>query len=498
MNRALVLFEARRLLRHPVPWAAAALALAVVAVRNAAWLPDLTMTAIDTVAGSSLVAAAMLVVAHLAASRDRRHGLPERLAAMPAREVARTRAVVLAAPAVGGLVATVMIFPYLLVVSASDTAAGRLDPYEAFGGVALAMLAASAGAALGRWTPWPVAPPVAIFLVAFALLGDPRGEYGGWFLPVVPAHDVSWGDRPTGWHLVYLLAAAVFCAAVALLRHGPRPARTVVALAALLVAVPAGASATASAPAPGTASRAAPGPAGPAGPADQGGQGGQGGQVCERHDGVSYCAYPAYRPWIGAWARAVRPIVSAVPRRALERIPVIRQGPAHSSALDGPNTPRTWTVWSTDPGQHGTVLAGRVAAAVTGLDATGPEGRCGGLGRARTVVALWLAGRAGPLLEAPGPDDWRGVPSGGPAPAWQLRVRMGDDGRELWFPGQLGVRYGAAEVGYARRLLGRPDADRRVRAGWDVLTAPGTTIEQALPLLGLRPEFPSGKDVPCP
>ncbi|MGC5014267.1 hypothetical protein ACLQ2R_26180 [Streptosporangium sp. DT93] len=483
MNRALVLFEARRLLRHPIPWTAAASALAVVVAGNASWLPDLTTTAIDTVAGSALVAAAMLVVAHLAASRDRRHGLPERLAAMPVREAVRTRAVVLAAPAVGGLVAAAMIFPYLLTVSASGTAAGRLDLYEAFGGVALAMLAASAGAALGRWTPWPVAPPVAIFLVAFALVGDPRGEYGGWFLPVVSAHDVSWGDRPTGWHLVYLLAAAVLCAAVALLRHGARPARTVVALAALLVAVPAGASATASAPAPGTASRAAADPSG---------------QVCERHDGVSYCAYPGYRPWIGVWARAVRPIVTAVPRRALERIPVIRQGQAHDSSLDDPATPRTWTVWSTDPGRHGTLLAGRVAAAVTGLDVTGSEGGCGDLGRARTVVALWLAGRAGPLLEAPGPDDWRGAPSEEVAPAWQLRVRMGGNGHELRLPGQLGVRYGAAEVGYARRLLELPDADRRVRAGWDVLVAPGTTIEQALPLLGLRPEFPAGKDVPCP
>ncbi|GAA3012623.1 hypothetical protein GCM10017559_39530 [Streptosporangium longisporum] len=195
MNGALVLFEARRLARHPAPWAAAALALASVAVRSGAWLPDLTVVAIDTVTGSALVAAAVLVVAHLAASRDRRHGLPETLAAMPAREAARTRAVVLAAPAAGGLVTATMIFPYLLVVSASDTAAGRLDPYEALGGVALTMLAASAGAALGRWTPWPVAPPVAIFLVAFTVLGDPRGEYGGWFLPVISGHDVSWGGQ---------------------------------------------------------------------------------------------------------------------------------------------------------------------------------------------------------------------------------------------------------------------------------------------------------------
>ncbi|GAA3012614.1 hypothetical protein GCM10017559_39520 [Streptosporangium longisporum] len=182
-----------------------------------------------------------------------------------------------------------------------------------------------------------------------------------------------------------------------------------------------------------------------------------------------------------------------VPRRARERIPVIRQVPAGGPASDDPGTPRTWTVWSTDPGRHRALLAGRVAATVTGL-----EHGCAGPGRARTVVALWLAGRAGPLLEAPGPDDWRRGHSEEASPAWQLRVPMGGDGRELRLPGQLGVRYGAAEVGYARRLLERPDAVRRVRAGWDVLTAPETTVEQALPLLGLRSEFPADEDVPCP
>ncbi|MEU1725792.1 hypothetical protein [Nonomuraea sp. NPDC005692] len=61
------------------------------------------------------------------------------------------------------------------------------------------------------------------------------------------------------------------------------------------------------------------------------------------------------------------------------------------------------------------------------------------------------------------------------------------------------IRYGAAELGYARRLLTTPDARQRIWTHWRTLVKPGTTVEQALPLLGLRPEFPADpvKGQPC-
>ncbi|SPL90047.1 putative ABC transport system transmembrane protein [[Actinomadura] parvosata subsp. kistnae] len=69
---------------------------------------------------------------------------------------------------------------------------------------------------------------------------------------------------------------------------------------------------------------------------------------------------------------------------------------------------------------------------------------------------------------------------------------------ELFLAGQIsGLKYGAAEVGYARRLLERPDSVDRVRAHWDRLTASNTTIDQALPLLGLNSEFPATKLEGC-
>ncbi|MEV4108673.1 hypothetical protein [Nonomuraea sp. NPDC049695] len=466
MTGSLALFEARRLLRSPVLWGAAVLALAAAVAGSSSWLPDMTMVTIGSVTASTIVGAAVLISANLAAGRDRRHGLPETLGALPGRAVTRTRAVVLAAPAVGALVAVVMLAAHLGYVWATGPVAGRIDVYEALGGVALATLAAGIGAALARWTPWLVMPPLLICLLAFAVAVNPRGEYAGGFLPLVLNHSPEWGPRPSGQHLAYLVAVGVVLAAAALLRHGLRPVRTVVLPAALAVAVTTGMAATASAR------------SGAKLPA----------QVCRTYEGVSYCVYPDYAAWIPVWGKALHPLLSAVPERVRARIPAIRQRVFGHGAIADMDEPTTWTVWSTDPALHQALLVGQVAGVVTGLAGCGA-------GRAQTMVALWLVGRAGPLLDAPPPQAWR--PSGAALPEGMREVPMGANG-SLVMPGQLhGARYGAAEVGYARRLLERPDAAERVRAHWDTLTAPGTTIKQALPLLGLREEF-QVKEEPCP
>ncbi|GAA4587188.1 ABC transporter [Planotetraspora phitsanulokensis] len=468
MNLSLVRFEARRLLRHPILWGATLAALALSFAWDGPWLPDMTMVTIDTVTASTLIGAAVLVIANLATGRDRRHDLPETLAALPTRAAPRTRAIVLAAPFAGGLAAAVMISAHLLVVSSSDTAAGRFDPYEALGGVGLVALAASAGAALARWTPSLILPPVLIVAVAFDMVGNPWAEYGGWLLPVIPGHSPDWGPRPSAPHLLYLVAAAVLLGAAALLRHGPRFTRVAVAVVATAVTAAAGSVTTAGAPVipwRGTAS--------PPHPPRQ---------VCEDSAGVTFCAYPDYTPWIPVWSEAIRPLVTAVPARALDRLPPIRQRSFNSYLPSGAGDgkPATWTTWSTDPAQHRALLVGQVAARLAGLG----EG-CDGRGLARTVVALWLTGRAGPLLDAPDPALWQRGPGNGLTNGL-IEVPMGDNAGGLSVPGQLGgLRYGSAEVGYARRLLERDDAAGLITENWDVLTAPGTTVEQALPLLGL-------------
>lgn len=68
-----------------------------------------------------------------------------------------------------------------------------------------------------------------------------------------------------------------------------------------------------------------------------------------------------------------------------------------------------------------------------------------------------------------------------------------DDHGRRWL-----VNWGAAEVAYAKALLAVPDARERVHAAWDKLVNPATTIDQALPLLGLKHtlDAPQGAD-PC-
>ncbi|MFI0263106.1 hypothetical protein ACH4OW_29240 [Streptomyces sp. NPDC017056] len=122
-------------------------------------------------------------------------------------------------------------------------------------------------------------------------------------------------------------------------------------------------------------------------------------------------------------------------------------------------------------------LAAQMAAAATGFPwgtrhGAGPAG-CDASGQARTVVALWLIGQT---------EE--------PLPATSTRMSVRTDGgdlsdREVPTSDLGAVRYGQAELAYARRLMARPEARERVRANWSALTDPATTVDQALPLLRL-------------
>ncbi|MFC4530544.1 hypothetical protein [Sphaerisporangium dianthi] len=59
-----------------------------------------------------------------------------------------------------------------------------------------------------------------VVLWGFGTFADSRGEYGGWFWPVIAGHELEWGPRPSGTHLLYLAALVVLLGALALLRHG--------------------------------------------------------------------------------------------------------------------------------------------------------------------------------------------------------------------------------------------------------------------------------------
>jgi hypothetical protein len=469
---ALLRFEAGRLLRSRALWGAVLAVLALRTFYTWEYLPNLTMEPVTTAGTALLIAAVVLVSANLAVTRDRRGGLAETLGAVPGGADVRTWSVGVATTAVGAAVTGLVVGAHLLVRSFMGPVGGRFDPYEVLGAAAVTALAAVLGVALGRWLPWLITGPVAVFVLALVTMVNMVGEFGGWYWLGIFQHGPEWGDRPSGPHLIYLVAVTAAVGAAAMLKYGPRPARVVAAVAALAVAVPSGA-AQADAPVlPWTVPKAE--RAAAANPL--------GARVCERRGAVTYCAYAGYTDWIPLWEKVMRPVVAAVPPAAAGRIPVVAQDTVTFDDLSArsPAAVRTWLVWPREgtAAPHRVYLAGTAAATIVGLRTDGTRDGwrtdpCDARGQARAVIALWLAGQSGPLL-APGSHLlWIG------------------EGRTASISSQLGgFEVGAAERGYAQRLLDQPGARERVWAEWDTLVSPETTVAQALPLLGLRREFP--------
>ncbi|WP_433425315.1 hypothetical protein ACQP1V_20400 [Microtetraspora malaysiensis] len=491
MTRALFLAEVRRLARSPIPWAAAALCLGLRLAATWELLPDMSVEPVGTSGALLLLAAAMMLSAHLAISRDVRGGMGETLAAVPGRAVRRTAAALAASVTVGTGLASAVMAAYLLARQAMGPVAGVFDPFEAIGGVLAVPFAAALGALLGRWAPRPVAVPLAVFLIgAFTWLNGQQSGYGGWFLPVVLFHRPDWPPRPSAEHVVYLVAAVALFAALALLRHGRTWPRLAAAGAAAAVTVTTGTAATAAAPGAEMNTAQLKGPE--ASFALMGAQVrerffGPGARRCEKHGPVTYCAYRDYAAWIPEWVSAVDPVMRALPPAERGRFPMVGQLTDSWWHVDGDEEPSvakfTFMVWGRAGAEdaYRAVLASGIVRSVTGLlpqERTGCDAR----GQSRAVVALWLLGQAVP-----------------PAPPRDRQVQIGSSVFAEERSPLGAIRYGTAELGYARRLLAAPDAKQRIWAHWDTLVKPGTTVEQALPLLGLRPEFAAEPPVgqPC-
>lgn len=453
MTPELVSVEIRRLLRHPVLWCAAGMTLALmfwVNVRQPT-LPNLGFEQILAATGAFVVALAMTVVANLATLRDQRNGMPETLAALPGGPSTRTRALALSVASTAAVLAILVIVPYLLVRAACGPVAGRFDVVAVLASVTAVALLAVLGVVLGRWLPSLIAAPA--FLLVFVVLSMQR-EIDLWFLPVttILAGDVL--EWRSSLRLLYLLAAIVLAMAVGLLRHGVTLRRAVAALAALAVMAPL------LWLAPTSARSAIEG-----GAAED--------LACLERAGVTYCHQPGFASWVPLWAAAVEPVAAALPERARDRLPTVRQyhstvqpygEPQHRDGQVG----EEWGRGALEL-EYRTMLAGRVAAESVGLAGAGAraaEGAtCDGGGQARTVVALWLAGHAAAVPPAAQRD-----PLGA--------THLGE------------VVYGERDERLARQLLTRADARARIGEHWDALVDPGTTVDEALIWLGLEPGHP--------
>ena len=459
---SLALKEARLLWGMSTLWLGVVLAVALCTAWG--WTTEPRWDAFTANSGmASLVLAGFLVlIGHLAASRDHRHGATESARTLPASRRRRTVALLALIPAAGAAAALAVGAELLLLIPSWP--AGAFEPWLLAAAVVIPMLGAAIGVGVGSWLPSTPAGPLTLFgcaavLALLPVLG-PSADSLPWVLfPVVIEENVAPEmPRPTGWHLIYLVALLAAVVAVALLRHWRLVASIAVVLALVAAAV---------------AVRRQQAERLPSGPETLAAYLGESAQHCELRGSVTYCPLHGYGRWIPRWQDAVEPVVRALPPEVTD-LPPVRQGngPATSVVVD-----QHWGRhgrWARDsrvdlsaqyirvllrmpeqlagiPGRPGGVPETNRAVLPKGSMelSTGP--RCSGAGQLRTVMALWLLAQSD---------------TGGRA--------LLDDREKLRF-GR--VDFGEAEIDAARRLLDAPRG--RVEA---LLTEKWTEVRSAAPI----------------
>ncbi|GAA4940096.1 ABC transporter permease [Actinoplanes utahensis] len=459
---ALARAEARRMWRSPFLWIGVLLSIALGAVWSWNRMPSWE-TFHENVGMASLVLAAfLLVAAHLAAGRDHRSGAEESTRTMPAGPGRRSLALlatVLVAAAAGAVVHLAVL---LLLLPTWPV--GRFEPWVTLTSAVVPAIGAATGVAVGRVLPKGAAGPltVAAFTVLLFLLLVMPSDPAAPAVHLLPIIFVTWDfgvPQPFGWHLLYLLGLLVAAVAAACRQAAPK-ATAVIAVAALVCAGLAVRQETAETPDAIDVESARRHTA----PAML---------DCRSHEGVRYCALPGYAPWIGYWREAVEPMAKLLPASALK--PSVRQ----ISTIDDltPMTPGHPEVVTEDHwGRFGSwaersrkTLAGHYAATAVGiLRREDPDNwrTCDGRGQHRTVVALWLLGTA-----APG----RG---------WTLSR----------------TTYGPAEIRAAESLLARPPAEvsAHLVAHWTEVLDPRATALAGLGVTITPPAIPTAEPAPVP
>jgi hypothetical protein len=302
----------------------------------------------------------LMLLGHLAASRDHRYGSTETSGTFPAPVAARTTALLAVVPVAAVLAA--VVFGAQLVAQVPAWPAGPFDPWTLVPPLVVPVLGALLGVVVGGWLPATAAGPLAVTATAAGVLTLPLvGD--GYLFPVV-----LFPGTPADWHALYLSGLAGVLVAGLLARHR-RVLPAVLAVVAVAVT--------------GYAVHRQAVPVEPRDPV----------VGCETHAGVRYCPLAGYDSWVPLWREAVEPVATALPPAVIR--PPVRQVPG---ARDVPDAVAVGEVW----GRHFTWgrsaredLAVDYAATVTGLARWSPTGEgtaCDGTGQLRTVVALWLTG----------------------------------------------------------------------------------------------------------
>ncbi len=316
------------MVRHPIVWVGALLSLALFGLLTWQSAPVLHRDDV-TVAGALLpFAAGTLIVANLAASREARNGTDEVYDTAPASRSLRTlsQLLALAFPVGASLIVAGVMFSYMFL----DAPVGTPRFAELAAGPVSVALLGGVGVAVGKWKPHPALGPMAVVVVAgleILLIQPVIGLEGTnaevaqrtpWFAVWVPLSLTNQVPseiviRPAGWHLLYLVGVAMVVAAVGLARDGHR-ARLVPLVAAGAAGVVLGSI----------------GQLTPASPTQRAALASlmvdpEHHQVCEERLEVTYCAYPAYAPWIDRWAAPIEGALARIPPESRPQELVVRQ-----------------------------------------------------------------------------------------------------------------------------------------------------------------------------
>ncbi|HEX9712580.1 MAG TPA: hypothetical protein VGB52_08540 [Actinomycetota bacterium] len=519
---ALARVEGRRLLRNPAFVAFGA--LTILALR----FTDGEVTDLNQAYWIGLVffpiCAGVLLATNLATLRARRTGCEELFGVTGASDATRTTAHALAG--VHAFIAGVVLLVAWVIIQRAGGAIGWPDPLEALMGPVLILGAAATGVMLARLIPSPLAalPGIVVIAMVTGQLNSMDGHAYRfeWLAPWPGTNDglppEAW-PRPTGAHLVYLLALAVLIGAIAVLRRARGRGTIAVAVSAALLAGATGWEHSR----PPSERELATAVAWLTDPDHR----------CIDEAGARLCVYPGYEQLLETWSAAIVPVLAEAPAAVRARSLLVEQLPSQAMFETIPRAVRdrlparvldgSWRRdgalhpdfgWSAGP-MTSIAMSARAASWAVGLpleqttrpvvaeDFEGDEPvddrftgvrvgdaiptPCFAGGRARAVVALWLTGVAhgGPsTFDAAFNDDADdGMSSGAPdspeadhlditPPSWTTELPQA-------------VIWATSDLRYAFALLERPNVGDAIRARWAFFTHPTTTSEQLARALSL-------------
>lgn len=456
-------WEGQRLLSSPILWVAAVATMAIIYLEGRYEAVSLPHSSVIIAGACLIVAAVALLMGHAIAIRSQRPDLDEMLTPLPMTRPQRKAGELVAAYAPATL--AVLATGAGVVWNLTRSPAGSINWLEILVGPVVVILAHVLGVSLGKLRNPMVGPLVLVILVALFLIKDLwPGER------VIPAASpfLPWRAPYSEWvqgeprlplvHLGFLMAliAVIFSVTVRAWKSLVAGAIGLAGLAVVLSSVPTHGLLVSSAV---TAwSRVQP-------------------VVCEERNGMRYCAYEGYEPWIDYWAEVVSKVRAVVPTDlAVEEVRQTVQIDRFEDDAAVALVPGTWYL--------------------------GPEaGRSSRLAVELLAPALGLPGTYGEVLplQAHLPECMQGsVPLSvfGEARGVTLLVLLGIVTPEAVpddeYAGPVGVAPG--EFDLAKQILVRPETETisLLHSHWDEIVEPATTSGTLASWFGLpAPSVPT-------